>query len=246
MNLTKINLREKEFHNKLHSGSGIRKESYFYKALSNIYSDFFQILSDLAPNKEVLDYGCGTGSFIKRVLDFRPKKIVGLDISKNSIEKAKKNNIENKQFIEFKVGNCENSKLSSNQFDLIYGSAILHHLEFTKSLDELHRLLKINGTLVFIEPMATNPLINFYRFLTPKSRSHDEHPLTNKDLNYIKSRFGNFKIRYYGFFTLIFILFYKNPESKIFKFLAQIDYFFLNNNFLKNLAWAVIITAKKN
>ena len=68
MNLTKINLREKEFHNKLHSGSGIRKESYFYKALSNIYSDFFQILSDLAPNKEVLDYGCGTGSFIKRVV----------------------------------------------------------------------------------------------------------------------------------------------------------------------------------
>ena len=163
-----------------------------------------------------------------------------------SIEKAKKNNSENIQTTDFKVGNCEDTKLNSEQFDLVYGSAILHHLEFKKSLDEIYRLLKVDGSLVFIEPMATNPFINFYRFLTPKSRSHDEHPLTNKDLDYIKSKFKDCKVQYYGFFTLVFILFYKSPESKIFKFLKKIDHIFLNNNFFKGLAWTVIITAKKN
>ena len=246
MNLTEINLREKEFHNKLHSGTGKRKESFFYKALANVYTDFFDILLKLAPKKEVLDFGCGTGSYVKKVASFKPKKIIGIDISENSIEKAKKNNSENINITDFKVGNCEDTKLGSEQFDLVYGSAILHHLEFNKSLDEIHRLLKINGSLVFIEPMATNPFINFYRFLTPKSRSKDEHPLRDKDLEYIKSKFGNFKIRYYGFFTLVFILFYRSPDSKIFKFLKKIDHIFLNNNFVKGLAWTVIITAKKN
>ena len=246
MRLTEINLREKEFHNKLHSGSGKRKEGFFYKALSNVYTDFYKILSQLSPNKEVLDFGCGTGSYVKQVSNFKPKKIIGIDISENSIEKAKKNNSENIQITDFKVGNCEDTKLNSEQFDLVYGSAILHHLEFKKSLDEIYRLLKVNGSLVFIEPMATNPFINFYRFLTPKSRSHDEHPLTNKDLDYIKSKFKDCKVQYYGFFTLVFILFYKSPESKIFKFLKKIDHIFLNNNFFKGLAWTVIITAKKN
>ena len=90
MRLTEINLREKEFHNKLHSGSGKRKEGFFYKALSNVYTDFYEILSQLSPNKEVLDFGCGTGSYVKQVSNFKPKKIIGIDISENSIEKAKK------------------------------------------------------------------------------------------------------------------------------------------------------------
>ena len=45
MRLTESNIREKEFHNKLHSGSGKRKEGIFYKALANVYTDFFEILS---------------------------------------------------------------------------------------------------------------------------------------------------------------------------------------------------------
>ena len=50
-------------------------------------------------------------------------------------------------------------------------------LNFLSVLNEISRILKPNGKLLFIEPLGTNPLINFYRKLTPKSRSKDEHPL---------------------------------------------------------------------
>ena len=40
MSLTNINIREKEFHNKLQSNSKGRFENVFYKALSNAWNDF--------------------------------------------------------------------------------------------------------------------------------------------------------------------------------------------------------------
>ena len=58
-------------------------------------------------------------------------------------------------------------------------------MQIEKCLDEIHRILKSKGNLIFIEPLGTNPIINLYRKLTPKSRSKDEHPLINKDFKYI-------------------------------------------------------------
>ena len=66
-------------------------------------------------------------------------------------------------------------------------------------------LIKQNGKLVFIEPLGTNPFINMYRKLTPKSRSVDEHPLVEKDFRYLKSKFTDIKINYYGFCRVKFM-----------------------------------------
>ena len=92
----------------------------------------------------------------------------------------------------------------NNQFDIVYGLGILHHLNFSKCLDEIFRILKPNGTLLFIEPLGTNPIINLYRKFTPKARSKDEHPLINKDILLIQKKYKDVKIRYYGFLTLFF------------------------------------------
>ena len=64
---------------------------------------------------------------------------------------------------------------------------MLHHLDLSKCMLELNRLLRINGSIVFMEPLGTNPLINLYRKLTPNSRTADEHPLTPKDFYFIKT-----------------------------------------------------------
>ena len=111
-------------------------------------------------------------------------------------------------------------------------------------IDELNAL----GTnLIFIEPLGTNPFINLYRKLTPKSRSRDEHPLIHKDFKYIKNKFIDTKIKYYGFLTLIFSPFYKLPnESKFFKLLAYFDQILFKLKIFRIFAWSVLITAKKN
>ena len=246
MNLSEINIREKDFHNKLQSQKRGRFENIFYKALYNISEDFFDYLKNNANNAEILDYGCGVGSFVEEVSKFGPKKIVGIDISEVSINKAVERTKELKANIDFIVDNCEKTKFANNSFDVVYGSGILHHLQINKCLDEIHRVLKPNGSLVFIEPLGTNPIINFYRKLTPKSRSKDEHPLVFKDFEKIKLSFKSVNIKYYGFLTLAFFPFYSSKDSKIFKVLVKLDQLLFKIKIFRYFAWSVLITAKKN
>ncbi len=246
MNLSDVNKREKEFHNKLQSRRKGRFENIFYKSLYNINEDFYSFLKNNALNSSVLDFGCGVGTFIEKVAKFNPKKIVGIDISEVSVNKAMKRAEELKINASFKVDNCEKTSFDNNSFDVVYGTGILHHLEINKCIDEIHRILKSNGNLLFVEPLGTNPLINFYRILTPRSRSKDEHPLLEKDLNYINSKFSSVKLKYYGLLTLIFSPFYKSPEkSKFFKFFAMLDQKLFKIKFFRLFAWSILITAKK-
>ena len=247
MSLTKINFREKEFHNKLQSKNKGRFENIFYKALYNMYEDFRAYTSEKAKNKIVLDYGCGVGSVTQKIAALNPSKLFGIDISEVSINKAIENAKNLNLQIDYSVDNCEETKFKADTFDLVFGSGILHHLDLEKSISEINKILKINGEMVFLEPLGTNPLINFYRKLTPKSRSVDEHPFQKKDFDFINSLFEKVTIKYYGFFTLVFFLFYRDPnKSLIFKIISGLDNYFFKIKYFKNFAWSVMIIAKKN
>ena len=246
MTLTDQNLREKEFHNKLQSKSKGRFENIFYKAILNAWEDFYNYLNLNAKNSEILDYGCGVGPVIEKVIKFNPKKITGIDISDVSISKAKGKFTNLNSKVELIVNNCENTTFSNNTFDIVYGLGILHHLKFSKCINEILRILKPGGKLLFVEPLGTNPLINFYRLLTPKSRSKDEHPLVFKDFEIIRSSFKDVNIKYYGFLTLVFFPFYSSNSSKVFKALVKLDQLLFKVQIFKYLAWSVLITAKKN
>ena len=57
MGLTDINIREKEFHNKLQSKKVGRFENIFYKSLYNINEDFFSYIEKKANQSKILDFG---------------------------------------------------------------------------------------------------------------------------------------------------------------------------------------------
>ena len=247
MSLSEKNLREKKFHNELQSRPNGRFENIFYKSLFNLSEDFFKSLKSFCSGADVLDFGCGTGGCLKKVLEFNPRKITGIDISEVSIEKAKKSIATMEKNLELLVDNCEKTKFEDNKFDVVYGTGILHHLQISECIYEIRRLLKPGGKMLFIEPLGTNPLINFYRMLTPKSRSKDEHPLLKKDFDLIKKKFVSTKIKYYGFLTLVFFPFYKQPDkSRFFQLLQNADQFLFKYKLFKKLAWSVLIIAEKN
>ena len=246
INLSDKNIKEREFHNKLQSSSKGRFENIFYKAIMNIWDDFYTHLSIKAKDSNILDYGCGIGPTIELVLKFNPKKITGIDISEVSILKAKEKFNHHGAKVDLLVDNCENTKFDYNKFDLVYGFGILHHLQISKCIDEIYRILKPKGEMLFVEPLGTNPLINLYRAITLGARSSDEKPLTSKDFENIKSKFNNVNLKYYGLLTLIFFPFYRSKDSKVFKILIKLDQFLFRMNFFKYFAWSVLISAKKN
>lgn len=247
MKLTDQNIREREFHNRLQSKIKGRFENVFYKAIANAWDDFYNYLNLNVKNLEVLEYGCGVGPVIEKVIKFNPKKITGIDISDISINKAKEKFKDTDTRVELLVDNCEKTKFENNTFDIIYGLGILHHLQLSKCIEEISRILKPGGTLLFIEPLGTNPLINLYRFFTPNARSKDEHPLLLKDFDIIKEKFDKIDLKYYGFLTLIFFPFYNSTDnSKVFKLLIKLDQFLFKIKFFRFFAWSVLINAKRN
>lgn len=109
-------------------------------------------LEDICKDKIVLDAGCGTGKFLK-ILEEYSKKYIGIDLSAKQLEKAKTKS--KKDTSEFICSNLSNINLENNQIDLIICSWVLGTIvdidERNKCLNELKRLLKLNGIIILIE-----------------------------------------------------------------------------------------------
>jgi SAM-dependent methyltransferase len=136
-------------------------------------------------------------------------------------------------------------QFEDNSFDLVFGDAILHHLDFVKALDEIKRVLKPHGKMVFTEPLGNNPVGKVVRALTPHARTDDEQPLRWKELAEIKQRFDT--TFYYEQLLsvpvgIISRFVFPSPENMLMKSTYRVD-LFIDSNFppLRNMYRYVII-----
>lgn len=247
--------REKIFHNqRFNEGDQfIRKHKIapFYSIAQNsfeAYNDF--ILQNCEKsNISVLEFGCGVGG-IAFDLARKGANVVGIDISEEAVKKAEKSKedygISNEKLC-FIVMNAEKLEFENNSFDLIYGSAILHHLELEKALYDIKKKLKNGGKAIFLEPLGHNPLINIYRKFTSNIRTPDEHPLVMKDIRLAQRLFPEIIIDYYHIFTFLAVPFRNYPFFKsLLPFLVRIDkIMFKYCPFIRPFAWSAIIILKK-
>ncbi|MBT8196589.1 MAG: methyltransferase domain-containing protein [Bacteroidia bacterium] len=118
-------------------------------------ADFFVSEGKIQATDKVLEIGCGTGLFTKKVYDKTKAQITAIDISPELLEQAKVKLPE----AEFLVEDAMNMKYDDNTFDVVFGSSVLHHLDMEKAMTELFRVLKPGGRLVFAEPNMINPQI---------------------------------------------------------------------------------------
>lgn len=147
-----------------------------------------RLLDRLVPSARVLDYGCFEGQAIPRYLERGPRSIVGIDISESGIRKAEEDYGE---FAEFYVADAHSlPQFEGGSFDLIVGTAILHHLDLDLAIAEIHRLLRPGGSALFMEPLGTNPLGSVWRALTPSARTVDEAPLSLKAVSRLDAKFS--------------------------------------------------------
>jgi SAM-dependent methyltransferase len=180
--------RERAFHNRRYAAGApdprgeVRK---LYRALRGVHDAQAHLLRTLGTGKAVLEYGCADGTLSLDELGV-PRFVAsldGIDISDGAIavarDKATRAGLLN---VTFQHMDGEAMGFPDASFDVVYGRGILHHLDLAKALAEIARVLRPNGTALFVEPLGHNPLINWYRRRTPALRTPDEHPLVRRDL----------------------------------------------------------------
>jgi 2-polyprenyl-3-methyl-5-hydroxy-6-metoxy-1,4-benzoquinol methylase len=109
-------------------------------------------------SKKIFVGGCGGGLFeewlIKKSKNV-PRKIVGMDISKEQIKNAKVRcgDLAN---IQFKLGDIQNTGLKNDSFDVCVILDALHHVP--NHIATLKEMSRIGRDLIISEPNALNPI----------------------------------------------------------------------------------------
>lgn len=247
--------KEKEFHDRrFESDVDFVKErtSAFYAIARRSFSAYKEHVFSLLEHKPVriLEYGCGDGSLAFE-LALKGSDVIGIDISESAVEKARKRSAhltDNEDTLVFEVMNAEVLTFEENSFDAVCGSAILHHLDIEKAYQQIARVLRPGGVAVFLEPLGHNPLINFYRHLTPELRTRDEHPLLLGDIKLAQRYFSLVQAEYFQLLTLMAVPFTRSvvflrmlslleaAETRLFKAMPLAGLF----------AWSVILKCRKN
>jgi 2-polyprenyl-3-methyl-5-hydroxy-6-metoxy-1,4-benzoquinol methylase len=102
--------------------------------------------------EKVLDIGCGTGSFVRRVLEKYPfNEVWGVDISSVVVE-ANKVKIPDGVFIQQRIGALD--KVPENYFDVVFSGEVMEHLQDPHTLfRDAYTCLKDGGRFVTTAPL---------------------------------------------------------------------------------------------
>lgn len=156
----------------------------------------FHLLGDVR-GKTVLEYGCGDGKNTL-LLARRGAKVKALDISPELIRVARRRLSDNHitTGVEFIVGSAHDLPLPDASVDVIFGMAILHHLDLNSSRREVMRVLRKGGRAIFKEPVRNSRLIHFLRGLIPYQSldvSPFERPLVDQELVAYAQGFSSYR-----------------------------------------------------
>ena len=143
----------------------------------------YHLLGDVT-GKTVLEFGCGDG-LNTVMLAKRGAKVIALDLSADLIELATKRVEANGcREVEFLIASAHCLPLEDESVDVVFGMAILHHLDLELASQNVRRVLKKGGRAIFKEPVRNSKLLAKVRGLFPLRAdvSPFERPLTDDEI----------------------------------------------------------------
>lgn len=175
---------------------------------------------------DILEIGSQTWSGVFCRDEMQPRALTCINISQVELD-AGKAAAETKNFkATFRLMDAHQLDYPDELFDLVYGSAILHHLDFKKALKEISRVLRPGGEIMFVEPLRLNPIAQIVRLLTPNARTIDELPLGREELALV-DHFFECEHHYSDLFTipaaLLSRFIYEEPVNPITKTADALD-----------------------
>ncbi len=169
-----------------------------YAARAATMTGINQFLGDLK-GQEVLEIGCGLGE-LSVLLAKSGAHVTAFDLSPASVaftrHRAEVNHVGDQ--IDLVAAAGEALPFADHSFALIFGKAILHHLEPESAAGELYRVLRPEGKAAFVEPMGVNPLLRFARAYLPypnKNPRGADRPLHYREIRLWGNRFKTFHVR---------------------------------------------------
>ncbi|MCK4592870.1 methyltransferase domain-containing protein [bacterium] len=112
--------------------------------------------------KKFLEIGTGYG---QELIEFtlRGARAVGVDFALTRLAEVPRRADEAGIKAIVVAGDCHALPFPDHTFDIVYGNAILAHLDRKRALAEVKRVLIPYGRLVLIEPLDRHPLLKLYR-----------------------------------------------------------------------------------
>src|SRR5256885_3457115 len=143
----------------------------------------FHLLGDVK-GKTILEYGCGDGRYTILLAE-RGAKVIALDISAPLLALTKKRiEVNGCEGVELLLGSAHALPLPDESVDIIFGMAILHHLDLILASREVRRVLRNGGRGIFKEPLRNSRLLAWLRQFFPQHGdvSPFERPLTDREI----------------------------------------------------------------
>lgn len=222
-----------------HDDAGLNR--HFYNKLFSHTKYYYRLRRDeislellqYANGRRVLEIGSQCWIHWIEGLHIQPDVLECINISSKALqtgeEKAKTSRVKPK----FSLMDANNLEFEDNSFDMVFGDAILHHLDFVRALDEIKRVLTPNGRILFCEPLSVNPVGKVVRLLTPQARTKDERPLGLRELAEMQKRFDT-TVYYEEFlsvpFGVVSRVLFSSPVNSLMKTIYEIDRF-IDSNF---------------
>jgi len=207
----------------------------------------YKLLRENCREKLVLDYGCGNGIHTLEITKMEAKKVIGIDLSKKSLEvareKVKRERIEDK--VEFLKMDCEKMEFEDNFFDIIFDGGTFSSLDLKRAYPELKRVLKPKGYLIDIETFGHNPLTNLKRKINKLTGKRTgwaaTHIFSKNDLEMAKEYFSKTETYFFHPISFLAFPFLGLPGGKILlRLLELLDKVFLFVPFLRKYAFKVV------
>lgn len=159
-----------------------------YSVVSIFFSKYFSV-----DHVKVLDIGCGAGSGLNylKISNFKNIVYCGVDISVNQLMKAEPKKNWNVVLIRGDANDL--SFLPDDEFDIIFTSSALHHLNVKNLALHIKRMLKPNGYYFLREPSSSNIFAIIGRKFVKGYHTESE---TQLDPNKLKNHFGGMELVY--------------------------------------------------
>jgi SAM-dependent methyltransferase len=152
----------------------------------------YHLLGDVR-GKNVLVLGCGDDNDTV-ILALQGARVVAFDLSRQAVSLQQKMGVANRAGLDLAVAAAEELPFVSRHFDVVVGSAILHHVPdaLDRVAAEVARVLRPSGQAVFFEPVSFSPLLAALRTRLPAHTdlSPGERQLTREDLHLLKRLFA--------------------------------------------------------